>query len=554
MLRSRVFILLVLLAASATQAQSQTIGLFTHDAGSQDGYVLFPPLMSHNTYLIDKCGREVHTWTSTHTPGQSVYLLPDGSLLRPGSVNNTTFNAGGSGGIIERFDWNSLVTWSYTISDTAQCQHHDVCYLPNGNILAIVWQKKSAAEAIAMGRKPALTGAWVWSEKIVELQPAGASGATIVWEWHVWDHLNQDYTSSLPGYDTIANHPELINANYKATAANTDWLHINAVDYNPGLDEIMLSVHNTNEIWIIDHSTTTAEAAGHTGGNHHKGGDLLYRWGNPAAYDNGATTDQQLFGQHNAHWIAGGLTDSGEIMVFNNGQGRPGGSYSSVDVIAPPVDAGGNYSYTPGTAYLPTAAAWSYEADTPANFYGSNISGCQRLPGGNTLICVGPSGLFFEVDASKKTVWKYINPINNSGPMTQGTTPAQNLVFRCTQYQADYPGFTGHTLTAGDPLELDPLTYYCGTSGVENIVSPVTMCTVANPIANDIIIRANFALKNARLSLADITGKEAAVWGNVNISPSQPAVFAIPGNLHAGMYLLSVVAPAYTQRIKLVKE
>lgn len=59
---------------------------------------------------------------------------------------------------------------------------------------------------------------------------------------------------------------------------------MNGIDYNPVLDQIALSTHNLNEWYIIDHSTTTAEAATSSGGNSGKGGDLLYRWGNPAAY------------------------------------------------------------------------------------------------------------------------------------------------------------------------------------------------------------------------------------------------------------------------------
>ena len=97
----------------------------------------------------------------------------------------------------------------------------------------------------------------------------------------------------------------------KPQAAQPDWLHINSVAYNPDLDQIMLSVFEFSEIWIIDHGTTTAEAAGHEGGKYGKGGDLLYRWGNPRAYRAGTVKDQKLFGQHNAHWIPRGFPARG---------------------------------------------------------------------------------------------------------------------------------------------------------------------------------------------------------------------------------------------------
>ena len=71
-----------------------------------------------------------------------------------------------------------------------------------------------------------------------------------------------------------------------------DWMHANAVDYNEDLDQIMISAREFNEVWIIDHSTSTAEAASHSGGMYGKGGDLLYRWGNPEAYGRGDSTDR----------------------------------------------------------------------------------------------------------------------------------------------------------------------------------------------------------------------------------------------------------------------
>lgn len=87
---------------------------------------------------------------------------------------------------------------------------------------------------------------------------------------------------SAANYQTsIVNHPELLNINY---LTQKDWLHCNGVDYNPILDQVVISSHNTNEWYVIDHSTTTAQAASHSGGNSGKGGDFLYRWGNPAAY------------------------------------------------------------------------------------------------------------------------------------------------------------------------------------------------------------------------------------------------------------------------------
>src|SRR5262249_49348864 len=164
-----------------------------------------------------------------------------------------------------------------------------------------------------------------------------------------------------------------------------------AVAYNADFNQILISSRNFGEFWIIDHSTTTKEAAGHTGGKGGKGGDFLYRWGNPRTYR--APGTQQLFGQHNVHWIPKGLPGSGHLLIFNNGDTRPNEKYSSADEIVLPVDSNGRYAYTAGKAYGPEKAVWSYSSGKTTDFYSVNISGANRLPNGNTLICSGAQGI-----------------------------------------------------------------------------------------------------------------------------------------------------------------
>ena len=116
----------------------------------------------------------------------------------------------------------------------------------------------------------------LWAEAILEWNPMIDE---VVWEWHIWNHLIQDYDESKANYGTVAEHPELIDINYDRNDGHPDWLHMNAIDYNPILDQIVMSVPYFDELWVIDHSTSKEEAASHTGGKSGKGGDLLYRWG-----------------------------------------------------------------------------------------------------------------------------------------------------------------------------------------------------------------------------------------------------------------------------------
>lgn len=449
-------ILLYLCYLNTTFAQT-TVGLTKYTPGNTNGYVLFSPMTSTKTYLIDKCGDKVHEWnTSTYRPALSTYLLADGSLLRTGQLDNPLFDEGGSGGVIEKFDWNGALLWRYSISDSNQCLHHDIAPLANGNILCVVWDKKSRHEALLNGKDSSYNQNQLWSEKIIELLPVGTDSAIVVWQWKLWDHLVQSYDSSKSNYGIVSSHPELVNINYFPGVGNTpDWVHLNSIDYNPALDQILVSSHTFSEVWIIDHSTTIAQAATHSGGNSGKGGDILYRWGNPQSYQRGNPTTKAFFGQHHATWIPQGYPNSGKILVFNNGLNRPG-NYSSIDVIEPPLNESNIYDVPVIGGYLPANIFWSYTANTPADFYSSNISGVYPLSNGSFLITSGTTGLFFEIDSIKQTRWSYVNPVNSSGVTSQGSNPSGNLVFRSNFYGADYSGLSGHTLMPLGEIELNP--------------------------------------------------------------------------------------------------
>ena len=410
------------------------VGIYYDDNASFNGYTIFSPEYGTQTYLMDNAGTIVHTWESNYIQGFGVQLLVTGHLVRTGlPYVNPTFSAGGLTGLVEIYDWNGTLQWEFFYSDSDHCLHHGLEVLPNGNLLLISWEYKTKAEAIAAGRNPStIPYGSMWPDHIIEVEPTSPTTGETVWEWHVWDHLIQDYDPTKDNYGVVAEHPELIDINYDFIGKDSpDFNHINAVDYNVEYDQILLSAHNQNEVWVIDHSTTTEEAAGHSGGQYEKGGDLLYRWGNPRMYQAGGVSDQQLFGQHDAQWISPGLPGEGNILVFNNGQGRPDGRYSSVDEFAPPVNSSGYYTLDPGGAYGPDELIWRYTAEELSDLFAGHISGCQRLPNGNTLICDGPDGYFFEVTADQKIVWTYLNIFPSL---------MRNDVVDIERYALDYPG------------------------------------------------------------------------------------------------------------------
>lgn len=369
------------------------------------GSTLVSPMTMSESFFVEIDQIVSIVWHGADAPAQVAYLLPDYSLLRPCRDPNGAFGAGGAGGRIQRIDRYDNVEWDYLFSTSEYQQHHDIEPMPNGNVLVIAWERKSREEALAAGRQT-IAGD-MWPTMIAELHPVGTSGANIVWEWHLWDHLIQEVDPTKENYGVIADHPELVDINLSG-AQNGTWDHANAIDYNPALDQIVFSCRKLHEFFIIDHSTTTEEAAGHTGGNSGKGGDILYRWGNPQNYGRGTPSDRYYYAVHSAQWIDPGLPGAGHILTFNNGfRGAPN-NYSSVEELVTPVDQDGNYFLEPGQAYGPAAPIWSYE--NPASFYSQAQGGVQRLPNGNTLITESDEGIIFEVTDGGAVVWVYFAP------------------------------------------------------------------------------------------------------------------------------------------------
>ncbi|HEX4996823.1 MAG TPA: aryl-sulfate sulfotransferase [Terriglobia bacterium] len=477
------------------------LGLLRHAPGAYKGYTLISPERATASYLVDMEGRLIKSWETGLTAGAYGLLLENGHLLRAGAIENSPYGGfvAGGGGRIQEYDWDGNLIWDYTLATESIIPHHDFVRLPNGNVILVVQEKKTAAEAAAAGRAQ---GIELHPDALLEIKPTGKTTGEVVWEWHLWDHLIQDRDASKANYGEVAAHPELMDFNFGVGAGrgNADWAHQNAVAYNAELDQLMLSMRSFSEVFIVDHSTTTKEAAGHTGGRSGKGGDILYRWGNPQTYRRGAAEDQRSFGQHNVQWIARGLPGAGHLLLFNNGDTRPGQKYSTVDEVVLPGNAKGEYTLEPGKKYGPDQPVWTYMAPNPTDFYSSYISGTQRLPNGNTLICAGAIGMVFEVTPDKQVVWQYNFPsfgqpggfggpgggpggarggrgaggfgargpaqARGGGPPRGGApgggaAPARGTpgptntyaIFRAYRYGPDFPGFAGKTLTPGKPIE-----------------------------------------------------------------------------------------------------
>ncbi|MBC8124770.1 MAG: hypothetical protein H7X70_03470, partial [Candidatus Kapabacteria bacterium] len=130
----------------------------------------------------------------------------------------------------------------------------------------------------------------------------------------------------------------------------------------------------------------------------------------------------------------------------------------TVEEIIVPLDASGNYLRQPNAAFGPASPAWKYPEVGTTQFYATNISGATRMPNGNTLACLGPQGILTEVTADGIEVWRYISPVGNMGPVLQGQTPRNTMIFKVHRFGPDHPALAGRTLTKQGRLEDGPLT------------------------------------------------------------------------------------------------
>lgn len=482
------------------------------------GYTLYTA-SSTRTNLLDLNNNVVKFWTHTRSGGYSVYLLENGQLIRPALSTGSSLNGGGAAGIVQKYSWSGSLVWEYTYSSSTVRSHHDICPLPNGNVLLIAWEVKTAAQAVAAGLNHSAS---IWPDHIIEVQPSGATGGTIVWQWHAWDHLIQDYDPTKANYGVVANHPELLDINV-GSASSGDWMHVNGISYNARLDQIVFSSHELDEIYVIDHSTTTEQAAGHTGGRSGKGGDILYRWGRPSNY---RAPGSQVFNVvHSGCWIPDSVPGGGHIMAFNN---REGTNSSIVVELVPPVDSSGNYSFTPGTSYAPDSPIWTYSA---SGFYSNHLGGCQRLPNGNTIISESTSGNLFEVTSAGTVVWNY--------------SPGGEIV-RVLRYGYNYPGLIGlvgigENNTSGIPENFELMQNY------PNPFNPVTTISYNLPKTSEVTIKIYDMLGNEVKTLVNKVTKNA---GSYNIS--WDGLNDQGMNASSGVYFYKLVTSGFNKTLKMI--
>jgi hypothetical protein len=497
------------------------------------GYILTGAYAGKTTVLIDKEGKIIHTWDHAHLldscNGYSSYLLKNGNLLRTAQVANAKKITGAMPwqGAINEVDPSGKVVWRYVLSNDTFTMHHDIKPLPGGNVLAISFMVEPRARLIAAGvdtnlLRSASGAKFILSEKIIEIKPTYPEGGEIVWQWVMFDHV-------VPKAQASA-HPELISGGIVGMLYNqTQWVHMNGLDYCSETDLIVFSSRVFSECFVIDHGTTMAEAAGHAGGKRGKGGDILYRWGKPANYDaSGATTIDCL---HCPNWIPKGYPGEGNIIFFhNNGMGMQG---SQVIEIAPPRDQSGKFQYASGKAYGPTQPTWMV---APGDSFSSGEMGSAfRLPNGNSLAHVAYPRNDIMNDSACSTVWEI--------------TPEKKVawIYRLKQRSAMEEGLMGGMKESYNPAKI--MYYPDDYEGVKNLLDPNRPHTTVTIPQKANAPQARFNPITGIIEASNLAGGEVAIispLGRKVLSARPAANQCTLGTrgLSRGMYVLKTRAPA----------
>ena len=524
---------LILILFCNLSISQETVGLVYEDVNEakSGGYTLFNPLSDERVFLINNCGEVVNQWDFSNMKSVSAYILENGNLLQ-----SNRFNA-------DIRDWDNNIIWGINYETVLGFRiHHDIEPLPNGNFLVLVSDVYSNTEMFALGKDTSFIESSFTLDKILEIEPVGTNSANIVWEWKFVDHLVQEFDNTKPNFGVVADNPQLLHMDYDAFSS-VDYVHANGMDYNEDLDQIIFSARHLHEVYVIDHSTTTAQAATHSGGTYGKGGDILWRWGNPEVYDNGTAIDKTLGRQHDVKWVDDGVHED-KISVFSNDAYGTDLTASSIHIIEP-NDVNGVYSLDSGK-FLPNDYFWSYDGTIMSELlFETTRSGVQIMSNGNALINETGKGRLSEIDNLGNAIWVYEIPVNDGNNFDQFETPTGNGSFKANRYPENYIGFNSITFNNTGIIEdVNSISENCANILSVGAVYFENLDVYPNPTKD--LLNFNLDKQIDQIEVYDLSGKIVLTKANsesINLE-----------SLAKGLYLVKISVDENSEIIKIIKD
>ncbi len=327
-------------------------------------------------YLVDMNGSVVHRWKVDTALQSYCKLLPDGNLLYPTRDRTDIGEAG-----VRELDPAGNEQWWYhcrTDHDMQLVGVHDPPSprIPDGHLLVHTLNDEMT---------PAIGEGLVRNPYIVEIDPE----QRLQWEWRGEAHFHR--LGELLSDAEWAFVRDRIETRY-----GFDWAHNNTLQMIPENDayeqatgdaarrvepgNIVFSYRSVDVIGTIDYPS----------------GEIVWAWG-----------PNELDGQHHPHVLA-----NGNVLCFDNGTEREWSRVIEIDPLAEEI-------------------VWQYPEEPDASFYSPAVSGAQRLPNGNTLVCSGNQRWLFEVTLDGEIVWEFEDPYREENE-------ASDMIYRCQRYSKAY--------------------------------------------------------------------------------------------------------------------
>ncbi|MHB8574042.1 MAG: aryl-sulfate sulfotransferase [Dehalococcoidia bacterium] len=373
----------------------------THHQPSQTfkGYTLVTPSGADAAYLIDMDGRIVQRWRTPDLRAGYAQLLPSGNLLLRGVDASLS-------PLISVPPDSPPPPFAQQIRRLGAFATHLRELDWEGNT---VWEYREGAfhhDMVRLANGNTLLPIWVELPDEVEQSVRGGAPA------RPDEQLPRMISDDIIEIDPVGKEVWRVSL-WKLLDPETDaicpletrweWTHVNALSVT-GEGNVVFSCRQNSRVGIIERGS----------------GILLWKHGWP-----------ETSHQHNATALP-----NGNIQIFDNGMHRVGLPRSRVVELDPKDNK----------------VVWEYIGEPAEQFFSGHVSGADRLPGGNVLICEGAPGRLFEVTPRGETVWEWINPF-----VTRVQGRLMPLLFRAHRYAPDYSGLADRRLDPAAYADLNRL-------------------------------------------------------------------------------------------------
>jgi arylsulfate sulfotransferase len=284
-------------------------------------------------------------------------------------------------GRLAKDEYGRAVAGPNAIPVDVDSMHHEIHPMPNGNLITIsteLLQVGGFTKPMCGETPDKFTGTYqLIADVIVEFAP---DTGKVVHEWHLADYFHPQTNpadANICPFAPAFAVPVFMYANFGDVK---DWTHANAVVFDPKRNALIVSSRHMDAVLAIKYAD---DAAG-------KSGDLLWRLGPGGDFTLSGTGEMQY------HQHAVEVQDDGSLMLYDNGNDRPGTDANSPDVNLHPYSRAVLFDLD--EANKTVTQKWEMRSMTDGRpLFAWFVGDADRQPNGNVLIdnggIIDPAGV-----------------------------------------------------------------------------------------------------------------------------------------------------------------